>query len=161
MQLNVQEIGLNIKMSNGLYNGNNELPKMTRSEYVEEYNDIIKYYEQLRAEEKKFLPFYMAATLIAVVFIIYCICTKNVVGIFIMGLFMLPFNHRHRRFLRHSGLTTKEIWEVAGLLFSFVFPLIGYAVRVNRINNKEKEILQKLEDEKAFCISIGTYDVEK
>ena len=46
-------------MNNGLYNGDNELPTMTRSEYVDEYNDIIKYYEQLRTEEKKFLPFYI------------------------------------------------------------------------------------------------------
>lgn len=148
-------------MSNGLYNGNNELPTMTRSEYVDEYNDIIKYYEQLRVDEKKFLPVYIAITLIVVAFIIYCICTKSVIGIFIMGLFIAPFSYRHRRFLRHSGLTTKEISKVASLLFSFPFPLIGYVIRANKINNKEKELLQELEDKKAFCISIGTYDVEK
>ncbi len=148
-------------MSNGLYSNNDGLPTMTRSEYVEEYNDIIKYYEQLRMEEKKFLPFYIIATLIVVVLIIYCICTKSVVGILIMGLFVVPFNRRHRRFLRHSGLTTEEISKSTGLLFFFAFPLIGYVVRTNQINNKEKELLQELEDKKAFCISIGTYDAEK
>ena len=148
-------------MSNGLYNGNNKLLTMTRSEYVEEYNDIIKYYEQLRVEEKKFLPFYIVITLIAIAVIVYCICTKNVVGIFIMGLFMVPFSNRHRRFLRRSGLTTNEILKSAGFLLFFAFPLIGYVVRANQINNKEKELLQELEDKKAFCISIGTYDVEK
>lgn len=148
-------------MSNGLYNGDNELPTMTRSEYVDEYNDIIKYYEQLRTEEKKFLPFYIVVTLIAVTFIIYCICAKSVIGIFIMWLFMAPFSYRHRRFLRHSGLTTKEISKGASLLFFFAFPLIGYVVRANQINNKEKELLQELEDKKVLCISIGTYDVEK
>lgn len=148
-------------MSNGLYTSNSDLSTMTRSEYIEEYSELTEYYEKKRQEEKKFLPFYIVATLTAVVLIIYCICTKNVVGILIMGLFVVPFNRRHRRFLRHSGLTTEEISKSTGLLFFFAFPLIGYFVRTNQINNKEKELLQELEDKKAFCISIGTYDAEK
>ena len=161
MQLSVQENGLNIdKMSNGLYNGNNNFPTMTRSEYVDEYSELTTYYEQQKQEEKKYLPFYIAITVVAIAVIIYCICAQNIVGIFILWVLMAPLNYR--RFLRRSGFSWKEITRSAMVtMFLFAFPLGSYINRIKQIDKKEKQKIQELEDRKAFCISIGTYDVEK
>lgn len=149
-------------MSNGLYTGNNDLPTMTRSDYVQEYSELTEYYEHQRQEEKKYLPFYIILTAIVIGFIIYCVITKSVVGICILWVLMTPFNYRHRHFLRHSGLSRKEITDSAiVVMFSFTFPLGSYIIRINQINNKEKQKIQELEEKKEFCISIGTYDAEK
>lgn len=147
-------------MSNGLYSNNSGLPTMTRSEYVEEYSELIAYYEQQKQEEKKYLPFYIAITIVAVAVIIYCICAQNIVGIFILWVLMAPLNYR--RFLRRSGFSWKEITQSAMLtMLLFAFPLGSYLNRIRQINKKEKQKIQELEEKKAFCISIGTYNAEK
>lgn len=147
-------------MSNGLYDTNNELPTMTRSEYVEEYSELTTYYEQQKQEEKKYLPLYIVITVIAIAVIIYCICDKNIVGIFILWVLMVPLNYR--RFLRRSGFSWKEITQSAIVtMFFFAFPLGSYINRIRQIDKKEKQKIQELEERKAFCISIDAYDVEK
>lgn len=147
-------------MSNGLYNGNNKLPTMTRSEYVDEYSELTAYYEQQRQEEKRYLPIYIAITIVAIAVIIYCVLAQNIVGIFILWVLTAPLNYR--RFLRRSGLSWKEITQSAMVTtLLFAFPLGSYINRIKQINKKEKQKIQALEDKKAFCISIGTYDVEK
>ena len=138
-----------------------EVPHMTRSEYVDEYGEIIEYYEKQRAEEKKLLPVYIVVMVLGLLFIAYGIYTKNPVFLFVMFILTAPFNVRTRRFFRRYGLSMRDLANAASLPFFFLFPLGSYFARLKQINNAEKKQIQDLEDKKKLCIDIGTYNAEE
>lgn len=138
-----------------------EVPSMTRSEYVDEYGEITDYYEKQRAKEKKFLPIYIIIAVLCIGLILYWIFTKNIVGMFVMFILTAPFSYRCRRFYRHFGLSTRDIAKGASVLFLYLFPLGSYIIRIEQLNNAEEKQIQELEEKKALCISLGTYDVEE
>lgn len=138
-----------------------EIPQMTRSEYVDEYGEILEYYKKQRAEEKKLLPVYIAVMVLGLLFIVHGIYTKNPVFLFVMFILTAPFNVRNRRYYRRYGLSMRDLAKTASLPFFFLFPLGSYIARIKQIDNAEQKQLQDLEDRKALCISVGTYDAEE
>ena len=138
-----------------------EVPQMTRSEYIDEYGEIIEYYKKQREEEKKFLPFHIIVAVLSIGVILYCIFTKNIVGIFIMFLLVAPFSYKNRRFYRMNGVSTRDLAKCASLLFFFLFPLGSYFARIKQLDNAESKQIQDLEDRKNLCIEIGTYNAEE
>ena len=98
-----------------------EVPQMTRSEYVDEYGEIIDYYQKQREEEKKFLPLHIVVAVLSIGVILYCIFTKSIVGMFILLLLFAPFTHKSQRFYRRYGLSIKERIKISSLSFFFLF----------------------------------------
>lgn len=147
MQLNAQEIGLNIKMSNGLYNGNNELPQMTRSEYLAEYHEITTYFDKEKTRIKKTFPFFL---ILAIAYIIYLILSDS--G-FVPEIPLTP--------LWYSD--DKRAFIIACFWFKYIpfMPLGSLIIRMKQIKAKEESRLADLENRKKICMDIGTYDVEK
>ena len=137
-----------------------EVSQMTRSEYVDEYGEILEYYKKQRAEEKKLLPVYIVVALLGLLFIAYGVYTKNPIFLFVMFIFTAPFNVRNRRFLRRCGLSTKDIATSASTVLFFLFPIGSYFNRIKQIKHVEQKQIQDLEDKKKLCIDIGTYDAE-
>lgn len=138
-----------------------EVPQMTRSEYVDEYGEILEYYKKQRAEEKKLLPVYIIVMVLGLLFIVYGICTKNPVFLFVIFILTAPFNVRNRRYYRRCGLSMKDVAKAASLPFFFLFPIGSYFARLKQIDNAEKKQIQDLEDRKNLCIEIGTYNAEE
>ena len=138
-----------------------EVPHMTRSEYVDEYGEIIDYYQKQREEEKKFLPLHIVVAVLSIGVILYCIFTKSIVGMFILLLLFAPFTHKSQRFYRRYGLSIKERIKISSLSFFFLFPLGSYFARIKQIDDTEKKQIQDLEDRKKLCIEIGTYNAEE
>ncbi len=142
-------------MSNGLYSGNNQLPKMTRKEYLKEYAEITEYYEKLRKEESKYMPICVAMAIVNIALLIYLFCVKNILGVIVVG--ALNGSWKYRRFLRRMGYDS-NLKTTVTMLLTLMFPLGGLLNRKKAINEKEQERLKELEDKKALCISLGTYD---
>ena len=138
-----------------------EVPQMTRSEYVDEYGEILEYYKKQRAEEKKLLPVYIVVMVLGLLFIVHGIYTKNPVFLFVMFILTAPFNVRNRRYYRRCGLSTKDIVKGASSVLFFLFPIGSYVNRIRQINNAEHKQIQDLEDRKNLCIEIGTYNAEE
>lgn len=136
-----------------------EVPQMTRSEYIDEYGEIIEYYKNQREEEKKFLPFHIIVAVLSIGVILYCIFTQNIVGMFILFLLVAPF--RYHRFYRRSGVSMRDLAKSASLLFFFLFPLGSYFARIKQLDSAESKQIQDLEDRKNLCIEIGTYNAEE
>ena len=138
-----------------------EVPQMTRSEYVDEYGEIIEYYEKQRAEEKKLLPVYIVVMVLGLLFIAYGIYTKNPVFLFVMFILTAPFNVRNRWYYRRCGLSMRDLAKAASLPFFFLFPIGSYFNRIKQIKCAEQKQIQDLEDRKRLCIEIGTYNAEE
>lgn len=140
------------------YTGNNELPQMTRSEYIKEYTKITEYYEKLRKEDKKCYPISIIMAIVNVALLIYFICVKNVVGVIVVG--ALNGSLRYRRIIRRMMYGDNLKTTVMSMLV-LMFPLSSLLSRKEIIDKKEQEMLQRLEDKKQFCIEIGTYNVDE
>ncbi len=133
-------------MSNGLYNGNNELPQMTRSEYVKEYTEITTYFDEEKERIKKTFPFFLILTILNVIIEI------GVIVLLIPIVFDDPFiSYRER--------TLAAIMLLAPCVLSL--PLGSLVIRKKQIRKKENDRLADLENRKKICMDIGTYDVEK
>ena len=133
-------------MSNGLYNGNNKLPTMTRSEYVKEYTEITTYFDEEKVRIKKTFPFFLILTILNVIIEI------GVIVLLIPIVFDDPFiSYRER--------TLAAIMLLAPCVLSL--PLGSLVIRKKQIRKKENDRLADLENRKKICMDIGTYDVEK
>ncbi|MBQ5678041.1 MAG: hypothetical protein IIV47_04165 [Clostridia bacterium] len=134
-------------MSNGLYNGNNELPQMTRSGYVKEYTEITTYFDEEKARIKKTFPFFLA---IAVVYIVYLILSDS--G-FVPEIPLYPLLYAEN----------KKAFILLCFWFKYIplLPLGSLIIRKRQIRKKENQRLADLENRKKLCMDIGTYDVEK
>lgn len=133
-------------MSNGLYTGNNDLPTMTRSEYIAEYHDITTYFDEEKARIKKTFPFFLILAIINVVIEI----------IIVVALIPIVFDDP---FINYRERTLAVIMLSAPCVLSF--PLGSLIIRKKQIKNKEKDRLDDLENRKKICMDFGTYDAEK
>lgn len=138
-----------------------EIPTMTRSEYVNEYGEILEYYEKQREKEKKLLPVYIIVAILGLLFIIYGIYSKHPVFLLFMVIFTVPFSARNRQYYRRCGLSTKEMRQGASLSLFFLFPIGSYINRIKQIEKIEQKQLKDLEERKTLCISMGTYKAEE
>ncbi len=137
-------------MSNGLYTGNNDLPTMTRSEYIAEYHEITTYFDKENKLLKKHLPFCIVLSIINVLVVIGLIAA--IVPIMLDNMYDNQFiSYRERERIAFS--------LVMPCVLSF--PLASVVTRMKQIKKKENERLQDLEDRKSLCMEIGTYNSEK
>ncbi len=123
-----------------------EVPRMTRSEYVAEYHDITTYFDKEKKNLKKLLPFCIVLTIINIIVEI---------GLLIEVVPMVLDNN----FISYRDRERAIILLALPCILSF--PLASVMTRMKQIKKKENERLKDLEDRKALCISVGTYDAEE
>ena len=133
-------------MSNGFYTGNNDLPTMTRSEYIAEYHDITTYFDEEKARIKKTFPFFLALSIV------------NVIVEIVMVIALIPII-LDDPFINYRERTLAVIMLSAPCVLSF--PLGSLIIRKKQIKKKEQERLDDLENRKKICMDFGTYDAEK
>ncbi len=134
-------------MSNGLYTSNNELPTMTRSQYIEEYQEITTYFDKEKIRIKKTFPFFLV---IAVAYIVYLVLSDS--GL-VPEIPLYPLLYAE----------DKKAFVLLCFWFKYipVLPLGSLIIRKRQIRKKENDRLADLENRKKICMDIGTYDVEK
>ena len=133
-------------MSNGFYTGNNDLPTMTRSEYIAEYHDITTYFDEEKARIKKTFPFFLALSIV------------NVIVEIVMVIALIPII-LDDPFINYRERTLAVIMLSAPCVLSF--PLGSLIIRKKQIKKKEQERFDDLENRKKICMDFGTYDAEK
>ena len=96
---------------------------------------------------KKILP-------IAIIMAVICVVVLFL--LFLSGNNILRYNWRVHFYL---GQETAIFYFLIPLIPTF--PLLAIIKRFKNIKKKENERLKDLEDKKALCISLGTYDAEE
>ena len=124
-----------------------EVPHMTRSEYIAEYHDITTHFDEEKKELKKLLP---------IAIVIAVICVVVIIFLMLLGVDVLNYSWRVHFYM---GKETAMFYFLLPLLPTF--PFLAILKRFKNIKKKENERLKDLEDKKALCISLGTYDAEE
>lgn len=123
---------------------------MTRSQYIEEYHEIITYFDKEKKNLKKLLPFCVILSIINVLVI---------VGLMVVIISIMHDNMYDNQFISHRERERIAFSLVMPCILSF--PLASVMTRMKQIKNKENERLKDLEDRKTLCIEMGTYNAEE